>query len=179
MEAIISSREPMIPSRPGIGMEMFCCANVCAPVHKRAEVGNWARTAKVCLLFICLQITVQWEAACGCWTVLTLRNASRGFRVLLGLIFPNQSRRVVGAPRNKQQDLVSKAWFCCSLCCPFPARHEDVAASCLPDCTQLADRSLQGREVWTRKSPRMGWPFTTVATWSLWKCLAVALREQN
>lgn len=45
MEAIISSREPMISSRPGIGMEMFCCSHVCAPVHKRAKVGNQARNS--------------------------------------------------------------------------------------------------------------------------------------
>lgn len=53
MEAIISSREPMISSRPGIGIEKFCWAKACAPVHKRVKIGNWARNShSLSLIFL-------------------------------------------------------------------------------------------------------------------------------
>lgn len=54
METIITSREPMISSRPGTGMEMLCCANVFGPIHERAKAGNQARHSHglsiICLL---------------------------------------------------------------------------------------------------------------------------------
>lgn len=127
--------------------------------------GTKQETATVCLLFICLKITVQWEAACGCWRVLPPWNASGGFGGLLGLLFLNRSRRVLGEPRNKWQDLISKNVFsCCFLCCPFPAGQEDIAADWPAGPHAVSCQILQTKEIRTRESPRAGWAFVTVGT---------------